>query len=313
MITAFTGTPGSGKTYDAVAKIVDNLRIGRVVWTNIRGMNEPKCLEMIKLLTGLSDRGIACLLNFFEPGQEREFWQHVPPRCLIVLDEVQNIFNSRDWQDKSNKTFNSWASTHRHHGFEVVLITQSIQRLDTAVRSLVEWTYVYRKVNFFGSLVKRRYIAYAYGGEDVVGSPLGKKIHTYNPQIFLCYKSYVSEDIKEMDVMKHVNVLNHPVFYAIPIVFGLFVYMLFHSGMIRGDLFGTNKQFEKFEKKTAQKAASAPTSAALSRDAWSKHTPSIWTDRTKSGQMMFSNRGSDDNNEDNNDKKNASAHPKTSS
>lgn len=59
-----------------------------------------QCLEMIKMVAGLSDFGLAAHLKFFEPGQPEEFWLHVHPGSLIVLDEVQNIFNSRDWQSR---------------------------------------------------------------------------------------------------------------------------------------------------------------------------------------------------------------------
>ena len=35
MIVGFVGTPGSGKSYDAVKKILFNLKKGRHVYTNI--------------------------------------------------------------------------------------------------------------------------------------------------------------------------------------------------------------------------------------------------------------------------------------
>jgi zona occludens toxin (predicted ATPase) len=307
-IDAFTGTPGSGKTYDAVAKIIDNLRMGRMVYTNIRGLDNPGCLKMIQMLTGLSDCWLAHYLHFLDGEQVFEFWQHVPPRSLIVLDEVQNIFNARDWQSKKNIYFNAWASTHRHLGFDLILITQSIQRLDTAVRALVEWTHSYRKMNFFGSLVKKKYLHYMYAGEDVSGPPLAKSYHTYDPQIFLCYQSYMFKDIAEKRVMQHVNVLNHPVFWAIPAVFCFFIYMLFHSGMIRGDLFGA----EKLAAQQAKNSGKSSASSAPLRNAYSPHTPSIWIDRTKSGQLLFSNRGSDVADKDKNDqgKKNDAKPPK---
>lgn len=293
MITAFTGTPGSGKSYDAARKIIDNLRRGRVVYTNIRGMDSPECLEMIKLVADLSDYGLATHLKFLAPDQVKEFWLHVEPGSLIVLDEVQNDFNARDWQSQKNVQFNAWASTHRHHGYDVILITQSIMRLDTAVRALVEWTYVYRKLNFFGSLIQKKYLCYAYGGEDVAGPPLGKSAHTYDSKIFLCYQSYVSKDIKELGVMSHINVLKHPVFYAIPVVFGFFLYMLFHSGMIKGDLFGTEKIAAQAEAK-ANRTAPDASSAAQRRPSYSEHTPTIWKGFNKFGQMVFSNRGAED-------------------
>ena len=289
MIIAFTGTPGSGKTYDAVRKIIENLKMGRIVFTNIDGMNTPECLEMIKMVTGLNDHGLACKLFFFEKEQLEDFWNHVVPGCLIVIDEVQNVFNSRDWQSRKNVAFNAWASVHRHHGYDVVLITQSIMRIDTAVRALVEWTYVYRKINFFGSLVSKKYLCYAYGGEDTSGPPLSKNARTYHDVIFLCYKSYVASDVKELGIMKHANVLKHPVFYAIPVIFGFFVYMLFQSGMIRGDLFGT----EKLSKEIANRSKAAPGVAAKSStdlNPYSDHTPNIYRTYTATGRTLFTNR-----------------------
>jgi len=309
-IIAFTGTPGSGKSYDAVAKIIANLRMGRMVFTNIRGLDQPLCLEMIKMLTGLDDCWLAHYLHYLPDHQVIDFWNHVTPGALIVLDEVQNFFNARNWASKENTMFNMWASTHRHHGYEVILITQNIQRIDTAVRALVEWTYVYRKMNFFGSLFTQKYLCYAYGGEDTAGAALSKSVRTYDSKIFLCYQSYVSKDIKEQGIMKHVNVLKHPVFYAIPVVFGYFIYMLFHSGMIHGDLFGTNKQFDKLKGKTA--GTSSLPAVVSAHTPYSEHTPSIWTDRTKSGQMLFSNRGSDANDKNDQGKKNDKAPKKGS-
>lgn len=288
MIIAFTGTPGSGKTYDAVRKVIENLKTGRVVYTNIDGMDAPECLEVIKSVTGLNDHGLACKLNFFEDDQLDNFWNHVQPGCLIVLDEVQNIFNSREWQTKKNVGFNAWASVHRHHGYDVVLITQSIMRIDTAVRALVEWTYVYRKINFFGSLVQKKYLCYAYGGEDTAGSPLSKNARTYHNIIFLCYKSYVASDVKELGIMKHANVLRHPIFYAIPVVFGVFIYLLFQSGMLRGDFFGS--------KELAEKHAELPQSGKTVKKSvtdlkpYSDHTPNIYRTLSPTGQILFTNR-----------------------
>lgn len=293
-ITAFVGTPGSGKTYDAVAKIVDNLRTGRRIYTNIRGLNDFECLQQIQMLTGLSDSHLLCYLNFLTDEEAKCFWDHVAPGSMIVLDEVQNLFNARDW-----------ASIHRHMGFDLLLITQSMQRLDTAVRSLVQFVYLYRKLDFFGKLFTKKYLVYAYADQEVTGPPLSKAYRTYDKRIFFCYQSYMFKDMKEQGIMKHVNVLNHPVFYAIPVVFGYFIYMMFQSGMIRGDLFGANKQFDKLKKSPA--SAAAPASP---HKPYSEHTPSIWTARSKSGQALFSNRGSDEAAKNDKDKKNDEKSPK---
>jgi zona occludens toxin (predicted ATPase) len=212
--------------------------------------------------------------------QIENFWMHVEPGALIVLDEIHKWFSNRDWQAEKNKQFGYWASTHRHHGYDVVLITQNIERVDAAVRSLLEWNYVFRKVNFLGGSVKRFYLCYAYGGDDTAGKPLSTSKRAYNPSIFRCYKSYVSKDIKEMAIMQHVNVLKHPVFFLIPIVLCATLYMVFYkSSLGTGDLFGSDKIMANFENKKKQTTQPAPVAQS---------GPIVPLQRN--GQILFTNR-----------------------
>jgi zona occludens toxin (predicted ATPase) len=280
MIIGFAGTPGSGKTYEAVKKILDNLVMGRVVYTNVDGIFDPECQEMIKSVCGLSDLALVRLLKPIEQHQLEEFWMHVEPGALIVLDEIHKWFSSREWQSEKNKQFGYWASTHRHNGFDVVLITQNMERVDAAVRSLLEWTYVYRKVNFFGGAVQKKYLCYSYGGDDTAGQPLAKNIRTYNGKVFACYKSYVSKDVKELGIMKHVNVLKHPVFFAIPVVLAFTLYMILgKSSFATGDLFGAKK---------------AMTAAQQTKGTTTQTTPATRlasiTPMERGGQIVFTNR-----------------------
>lgn len=290
MIICFAGTPGSGKTYEAVKKVLDNLRQGRTVYTNIDGMDAPECLEMIKNVCGLSDFGLTRHLKFLSNDQIEDFWMHIEPGCLCVLDEIQKFFSSREWQSDKNKIFGSWASTHRHHGFDVVLITQHVERIDSAVRALIEWTYVFRKVNFFGGAIQKKYICYSYGGEDTHGPPLSKNIRTYQVVIFQCYKSYVGKDVKELGIMQHVNVLKHPVFIAIPLVFIFTLYMVFfRSSLGTGDLFGTKKVMANNEGEK-NNSVLQETASASKITPYSRHTPNLYEVKLNSGRTLFSNR-----------------------
>lgn len=284
MIIGYVGTPGSGKTYEAVKTILENLKKGRVIYTNVEGLEQPICREMIKNVCELSDLAIERQLKIFEPHELEDFWNHVEPQCMVVIDEVQKIFSSREWQSDKNKKFGFWASTHRHHGFDVILITQNPERVDSAVRGLFEWTYLFRKVNFFGSAVQKKYICYSYAGDDTHGTPLVKKVKQYHPLIFKCYKSYVADDIKEVAIRQHVNVLRHPVFFAIPIVFGLTLYMLFgKSSLATGDIFGTKKVMDAYQEKTA--AINKP--KAIQQTSYSKAISQM---RQPNGVMKFTNR-----------------------
>ncbi len=281
MIAFFVGTPGSGKSYEAVKKIVDNLKLGRTVCTNIDGMDQPQCQEYMKSVLDMDDYTFRQRFRFLDREQVKRFWRSekiinltyskndddvfedvttevdeliCPKGSLIVLDEVHKFFNARDWNVKDedgrnvNREFGDWASTHRHEGYDLVLITQDIEKVDKQVRSLTEWCYFFRKVNFLGGAVQKKYLCYAYSGDDHNGKPLSKNVRTYHPDYFKCYQSYSSADAKEVGFMSHTNILKHPVFYAIPVVLCFCLYMFFSkSSFASGDLFGVTKVQHKYD------------------------------------------------------------------
>lgn len=286
MIIGYVGTPGSGKTYEAVMTILENLKKGRVIYTNVEGLEMPICREMIKNVCDLSDLAIERQLKILEPHQLEDFWNHIEPKCMVVIDEVQKVFSSRDWQSEKNRHFGFWASTHRHHGFDVILITQNPERVDSAVRGLFEWTYLFRKVNFFGGAVQKKYICYSYAGDDTHGQPLVKKIKNYHPLIFKCYKSYVADDVKEVSIRNHVNVLKHPIFFIIPIVFGITLYLFFgKSSFATGDLFGTKKVMTRFEEQQ-----SSPPGQEENKVETTAYTAAISKVKKENGVIKYTNR-----------------------
>jgi zona occludens toxin (predicted ATPase) len=240
MIRAHVGTPGGGKTYSAVVSILENLKRGRQVYTNIDGIDDEKHREMIRHLIEGSDTGVENL-HHLSAEQAACFWVHCDPGSLIVIDEVHKLWSSRSYSSDSNKAFADWCSTHRHYGYDVILITQSLDKIDGHVRSLIEWTYRYKKIGFMGGLVNRSYMEFAYS-EDDERNPLSKKRRSYQGPIFQCYKSFAAKDIKEGKLGKAPNIFKHPIFFAIPVVFGLAVYMLFFRSSIgTGDYFGVSK------------------------------------------------------------------------
>ncbi|MEH0021004.1 MAG: zonular occludens toxin domain-containing protein [Desulfobacter sp.] len=237
MISCFEGLPGAGKTYDAMRKLLANLGRGRRVVTNISGLENEDKQEIIKHHMDFDDAQIKDLLRFLDDTQVSEFWKYAEPGDLIIIDEAQNFFNSRDWQTKTNREFGKWASEHRHLGIDVVLITQNVERIESSVRSLVEFTYRYKKLNMFGNLLSKKYIRFCYYGPSL--DLVGKKTCSYDQKIFMCYKSYFTDGTKEIGIEKPANILKHPIFYALPLVICLFVYFLSQSSLLSGDLFGT--------------------------------------------------------------------------
>lgn len=294
MIIAFVGTPGSGKTYDAVKKVLDNLQKGKVVYTNIDGLDAPNCREHIKNYCRLSDLAIEIQLKHLSNEEAQNFWLHCAPGSLIMIDEVHKLFCNRDWQTQKNRDFANWSSTHRHHGYDVVLITQDLDKVDSHVRSLVEWTYFYRKVNFFGGAVQKKYLCYAYSGEDNTGQPLQKHVRTYDSSVFPCYKSYATTDTKELGFMQHVNVLKHPVFYLIPLVLCFTLYMFFgKSSFASGDVFGTGAKLKQAEAQAKQMNAKKSKSGLVPSAGDPSHVPDkvspVVTFKDNQGNLCFAN------------------------
>lgn len=240
MILFYEGTPGSGKTYDIVVKIVANLAKGRKVYTNIDGLDDVACLEMIKFKAKMDDFDIKEKLVHFTTEQAKNFWDYLEPGCMVVIDEAHKIFNARDWQSKENRKCADWCSTARHEGIEAVFVTQKIEKVDSQIRSLTEWTYRYKKINFMGSLINKSYLCFAYAGDDTT-TPISKKAGRYNKEYFRCYKSYAGKDIKELDIQTHANILKHPIFFMIPIALLATAYFLSQSSLASGDILGVSK------------------------------------------------------------------------
>lgn len=237
MIILYEGGLGSGKTYDAVRKIIANLILGRRILTNIDGLQDEINKEAIKHMTNLDDVGLQKQLIFLEKEIIPRFWEITKPNDMIVIDEVHKYFNSREWKNINNKDFGLWASEHRHNGQDVLLISPGQKKIESSVRDMAEWVYTYRKINMFGGLIQKKYIRFASYQNDP--KPLGKKICTYNPDIFKCYKSYFNNDAKEVGIQKGSNILKHPVFILIPIVFIIFLFTLSKSSLFGKGILNT--------------------------------------------------------------------------
>ena len=70
---------------------------------------------------------------------------------LLVIDEAQLLFNSREWVKSDRAEWCSFFTQHRKLGYEVVLVAQFDRMLDRQIRSLIEYEWIHRKVSNFGN------------------------------------------------------------------------------------------------------------------------------------------------------------------
>lgn len=152
MISLYSGTPGSGKSLHIAQRIYHGLRRGRPTICNFE-VNLKSIKNNFKSLPFLyldntemtANRLIEYSKNFWKGKSKIK-----EDSILLVIDECQLLFNSRDWQQKGRKEWLSFFSQHRKYGFEIVLVAQFDGMVDRQIRSLIEYNVIHRKASNFG-------------------------------------------------------------------------------------------------------------------------------------------------------------------
>jgi zona occludens toxin len=133
MITLITGLPGNGKTL-YLLWLVENIRREsekdgapprEVYYSGIRDLNLP-WIEF-------GEAGPKSEPHMTDPSR----WPELPQGSIIVIDECQRLYRPRHLT-KEVPSYVAALETHRHHGYDIYLVTQHPNLVDTAVRRLTE-------------------------------------------------------------------------------------------------------------------------------------------------------------------------------
>lgn len=104
-IDLYSGTPGSGKSLHAAKKIVDWSRQGKPVITNFE-VDLSKYPKANQICVDDDDLTPDFLVKFSrEYFQGRKLTKKDEDTILLVIDECQLIFNSREYQKKDRKAW----------------------------------------------------------------------------------------------------------------------------------------------------------------------------------------------------------------
>jgi zona occludens toxin (predicted ATPase) len=212
-IVFITGSAGAGKSYYAVKRIVENLKKDtNLVVSNIDGLDRAKLSfylgkEVNNLWT--LDEFLATALSFCNmhyDGNYRnafltilnvDYWKRfILPKLfgelgyrkvIFYLDEFQSIIDEDTELTQLQKFFFDY---HRHLGLDFYIITRSIQRMNKAIRNLVEIELRLVSLCIFG-------ISNMAVLKTIIGGvPVKKSIVKYDPKIFALYRSAFVEHMK---------------------------------------------------------------------------------------------------------------------
>ncbi|MCM1104636.1 MAG: zonular occludens toxin domain-containing protein [Clostridium sp.] len=180
MIYFYTGVPGSGKGVHSSEVIYKMLQSGKDVITNIdvhTELIEPRrkkpvgnCIYVptqdwlhdafIQKPKQKEDRysylqGLYGYANNYHLRKaDGSFFEH---QTWLVLDEVQELFNTRTWNRRDRLAWCAFFREHRKYGYDCILISQDDKNVDKQIRTVLQKQVLHRKVTdykFFGKVLK---------------------------------------------------------------------------------------------------------------------------------------------------------------
>jgi len=192
-IVAYTGLPGSGKSYDVVAnQIMPALEAGRKVVTNI-----PLNLDAIREVT---HKGEVVHLPIERIEQEPHLLdEYATAGCLLVLDETWRLWPAGWKAHQIPQTYKSLLAEHRHRvneagqSMQIVVCTQDLAQIAAFARQLVEQTFHHTKLSHLGMSGSYRIDVFqgvVTGSQPPIGKRQREILGKYRPEIFKLYKSH---------------------------------------------------------------------------------------------------------------------------
>lgn len=175
MISFYTGTPGSGKSYHLAQLVYDKLKyqdvniianfdinldviaLTRLGWfkKRITALSHDK-IKFKKYnsrpLKGRfyywdnSQLSVKNLLLFAQQHHVRRQKSVDAPQTIVLIDEAGIVFNCRGFSDKSRNEWVSFFAKHRHFNFSFVLACQFDRQVDKQIRCCVEYEQIHRKL-----------------------------------------------------------------------------------------------------------------------------------------------------------------------
>ncbi len=214
MIYLYTGTPGSGKSYHAAEVVHRALKRGIPVLANFE-VNPTKKHKgeyiYIDTLDMKPDIFTRYAEEHFKPGRNEH-------QGIIIIDEAQIPFNSRNGLDRSRMQWINFFSKHRHYFYDIILITQNDRMIDRQIRSLVETEYKHRKLTNYGAkgwfmivIFRKMFVAVQYWYP--IQERVGAEFFNLRPAICKLYDTFKrfekpSEESSAEDMQKKIAEFN---------------------------------------------------------------------------------------------------------
>ncbi len=182
MVTIFTGTGGSGKSLDAANIIYKHLTLTscnvianfpihtdilKYGWSEYKKMQKddsyiPKNTKKYGHFYYVDNNHLNA--KFLYQFAARLHKPREESQTLVVIDEAQSdkLFGNRSWNNSDRQEWCHFFETHRHYGYDFILIAPSIKLIDKAIQYDIEYEDVHRKLANYG--FRGRLVQFFSGG-----------------------------------------------------------------------------------------------------------------------------------------------------
>lgn len=234
-IVAYTGLPGSGKSYGVIKNvIIPAVEADRRIITNIPITDDFFVAYPSAQITQVTNDDI----------KTDNFWRLDEfSGAVVVLDEVWRLWPSGQKASNAPESHKSGLAEHRHRvgtdGYttEICLITQDLQQLASWARALVETTYRSVQLSSVGLQTKFRIDIYE-GPVTGPNPPESKRLRQiygqYDLNICRYYKSHTMSQTGEGGIQsradKRANIFKSPLIrYGIPTAITVFIIAVYSA------------------------------------------------------------------------------------
>ncbi|WP_137885726.1 zonular occludens toxin domain-containing protein [Pseudomonas sp. 2FE] len=194
MIFGNEGLPRSGKSADSMNHIVDSMRHGRTVVTNIHGINHKAISEYLAIPLPTIQRLLVCLEAPKDLDEDQvvewtkaQFLKNAVNDCLWIWDEINQF-----WPVDRQPLAAEWAkfvTEHGHLGIDILIMGQDLQELHTTWRRRLQRYTRFTKLDMMGKENEYHWASYNNCGRNKFKKTAeGKK--PYNADFFGFYKSH---------------------------------------------------------------------------------------------------------------------------
>ena len=130
MIYLYSGTPGSGKSLHCAMTVTNWARLGYPVICNFECNLEKYKRSKFTYISNdelTPERLKKISRDHFNGKRVKE------GSLLLVIDECQLMFNSREWQKSGRANWLEFFTQHRKYGYDIILIAQFDRMIDRQI------------------------------------------------------------------------------------------------------------------------------------------------------------------------------------